>query len=186
MTYLILGVALFALVHLLPGANPGLKAGLKSRLGANGYKGLFTLLALSSFALIILGWRSTQPQLVYLPVAELKHLALALIVFAFLLMVASGMKSRIKRIIRHPQLTGLVIWAGAHLLLNGDTRSLILFASFGLWALAEIFVINRREGAWVKDAPPSLGAEFVIVAATVITVAVVIYIHPWITGMPVF
>ncbi|MEH6517621.1 MAG: NnrU family protein [Halioglobus sp.] len=186
MTYLILGVALFALVHLLPGANPGLKSGLKSRLGEGGYKGLFTLLALSSFGLIILGWRSTQPQLVYLPVAELKPLGLALVLFAFLLMVASALKSRIKLIVRHPQLTGVVIWAGAHLLLNGDTRSLILFSGFGLWALAEIFVINRREGAWVKDAPPSWGAEFGIVVATVITVAVVISIHPWIAGMPVF
>ena len=75
MTYLILGVALFALVHLLPGANPRLKSDLKNRLGDGGYKGLFTLLALSSFGLIILGWRSAQPQYVYLPVAELKPLA---------------------------------------------------------------------------------------------------------------
>ena len=92
----------------------------------------------------------------------------------------------IKQIIRHPQLTGLVVWAIAHLLLNGDSRSLVLFSGLGLWALAEIVVINRREGAWVKDSVPSWGAEVPVVVATVVTVAVLIFVHPWITGMPVF
>lgn len=60
MTYLILGVALFTLIHLLPDATERLKSDLKTRLGAGGYKGVFTVLTLSTFILIILGWRSAQ------------------------------------------------------------------------------------------------------------------------------
>ncbi len=51
---------------------------------------------------------------------------------------------------------GVVVWAVAHLLVNGDLASLVLFAALGLWALAEMAVINRAEGPW---SPPAQGHD---------------------------
>ena len=185
MLLLLLGIALFTGVHLIPSLAPGIKASWLGRMGEGGYKGTFSLLLLASFALIIFGWRSIQPSFIYMPSPALGHAAMALLVLAFLLMVVSARGSRLSRLIRHPQLTGVALWGGAHLLLNGDNRSLLLFGSMLLWAIVEMFAINRREGVWVKADAPSWGAEIATVIITLVVVAVVVYIHPWISGMPV-
>ncbi|MEH6583594.1 MAG: NnrU family protein [Halioglobus sp.] len=186
MVLLILGLVLFAGVHLVPSLAPGLKASWHSKFGEGGYKGSFSLLLLLSFGLIIAGWRSAQPELVYLPVPEIKHLALLLIVVGFFLFVISNRPSRVCQWIRHPQLTGLLLWALAHLLLNGDNRSVTLFGALGIWAIVEMVAINRREGAWVKAESPPLTTEVISAAITIVVVALVVSVHPYLSGMPVF
>lgn len=186
MTLLVLGMLLFACVHFIPSLAPGIKVSWTEKMGENGYKGVFSLLLLGSFALIIGGWRSTPPTLLYAPVAELKHLALGLLLIAFLLLAVSNRSSRLRLVFRHPQLSGVALWGLAHLLLNGDNRSVVLFGGMALWAVLEILAINRREGVWKKEEAPALGAELLTLLITAITVAVVIYIHPWLSGMPVF
>ena len=54
---------------------------------------------------------------------------------------------------RHPQLTAVKIWAVAHLLVNGDLASLVLFGGLLAWAVVEVIVINRSE-VWVRPARP--------------------------------
>jgi uncharacterized membrane protein len=186
MSLLILGVALFAGVHFIPSLAPALKAAWVGRMGENGYKGIFSLLLMASLGLMIFGWRAAIPQGVYAPPPGLHHLALALLVIAFLLMVVSGRPSRIKRAIRHPQLTGVGLWGLAHLLLNGDNRSVVLFGGMLVWACVEIWAINRREGVWIKDETPPWSADVVNLVATAVTVAVVVFIHPWLSGRPVW
>jgi len=185
MVLLLLGVLLFAGVHFVPSLAPAFKASWHKRLGEGGYKGTFSLLLLLSFALMILGWRSAEPTFVYLPVPALHHPALLLLVIAFLLMVVSSRNSRLCLIIRHPQLTGVALWGLAHLLLNGDSRALVLFGTLAIWALLEMIAINKREGAWIKGEPPSWAAELLTVIITAVLVGLIISIHPWISGMPV-
>ena len=185
MTLLTLGVLLFAGLHLIKSLAPGLRAGLIGKLGDGAYKGLFALLVLGSVALIVLGWRSSIPQYVYTPLPALQHPAMAIILLAFLLMVVSSRPSRLRRVVRHPQLTGVLLWAGAHLLLNGDSRSLVLFGGLGLWALVEIFAINRRDGVWIKDEAPGLGTDVVNLVIAIVVVGVVVAIHPWLAGVSI-
>ena len=99
--------------------------------------------------------------------------------------MAANHPSRIKQYVRHPQLTGVALWAGAHLLLNGDSRSVILFAGMGVWALTEIVLISRREGLWRKPESPSWLIEMRGLLIAVVVFAVFIALHPFITGMPV-
>jgi uncharacterized membrane protein len=186
MTLLVLGMLLFAVVHFIPSLAPAIKSGALERLGEGPYKGIFSLLLLGAIALIIIGWRSVVPVLLYVPPAGLHTFALALLGVAFLLMVVSARNSRLRRVIRHPQLTGVALWGIAHLLLNGDNRSLVLFGGMAAWALIEMLAINRRQGVWIKAEVPSWGAEIVTVGVTAITVAVVVYIHPWLSGVPVW
>ena len=107
MNLLITGVLLWAVVHLVPSIAPDLKTAWRDKLGEGGYKGTFALLILSGLAFIIMGWRSAQPTLLYLPPEALRLPALGLMVIAFLLFGASGRPTRIGNLVRHPQLLGL-------------------------------------------------------------------------------
>ena len=186
MTLIVIGLLLFCVVHLVPTLAPGLKASSLEKLGEGGYKGSFSLLLLGGIVSIVLGWRNTLPELVYLPSPDLKHAALALVLVAFLMLVVGSRNSRIRQWVRHPQLTGVLLWALAHLMLNGENRSVLLFSGLALWSFVQIIAISKREGAWVKADIPSLGSEAVTIAITAIVVGVMIFGHPYFTGMPVF
>src|SRR5690606_9302089 len=103
--------------------------------------------------LIVLGWRATPPTALWSPPAGMRHATMTLMPFAVILFISARAPTDIKRFIRHPQLTGVKLWAVAHLLSNGETRSVILFGGLLAWAVLEVIFINRRDGAWVKPAP---------------------------------
>ena len=186
MLVLIIGVLLFAGVHFIPSLAPGVKSAWQAKLGENGYKGIFSLLLLGSFALMIMGWRSSQPQFLYALPGSVRHLSMALSVFALLLFVVSNRPSRLRGVFRHPQLSGVAIWAIAHLLVNGDSRSLVLFGGLLLWSVVEIITINRRDGAWQKDATPPVKTDIINVVVTAVVVAVVVWAHPWLSGVALY
>ena len=128
MQVMILGLLIWSTVHLFPSVAPNARAGLIKRWGENAYKGSFSLLIFAALALIVYGWRLSVPVPVYNPPPFLIPFAFLLVAAGFILMGAAAYPSRVKRPVRHPQLTGLSIWALAHLLVNGDSRSLLLFA----------------------------------------------------------
>ena len=157
-----------------------------TRIGNLPYQLLFALLILGSLVLIVSGWKNAVPQIVYLPPLVLRTPAMLLVVIAFILFVAANFpKTRFKRILRHPQLTGVVLWAVAHLMANGDSRSLLLFGTLGLWAIAEMVLINRREGAWAKpqELMPVM-LEFLIPAIGLVLAVLVVKFHYSIAGVP--
>ena len=90
MILLVIGVLLFAGVHLTKSLAPSFRTEMQQRLGENGYKGIFSLLILGSIALIVFGWRSAVPQYLYTPPAAMQAPALFLLVVAFWLMVVSS------------------------------------------------------------------------------------------------
>ena len=108
-----------------------------------------------------------------------------LILVAFILFGASNYPTRIKQLIRHPQLTGVIVWAFAHLLLNGDSRSVLLFGSLGAWAVLEIIFINKREGEWVKQPPPGWAREIRGLVISLVVFVVVVMLHPYMTGVSI-
>ena len=147
-------------------------------------QGIFSLALLAAIGLIIIGWRSTVPVSVYLPPAELRSVAMLITVLGFILMAAAGRPTRIGRIVRHPQLTGLLLWSLAHLLANGDSRSLVLFSGFALWSLAEIVLISKREGPWQKPETPAWSADIMAVVIGLVMAVALVWAHPWIAGVP--
>jgi len=104
MTSLVVGVLLFACVHSIPSLAPSLKANVLTKIGENAYKGIFSLLLLGAFGVIIVGWRSVVPEPIYLPFPTLHKVALALLACAFWVMAASKRQSRLRLLIRHPML----------------------------------------------------------------------------------
>lgn len=184
MTLLIAGLALWALIHMMPAATTTWREALVETAGPKTYRAVFALLVLLGFVLIVLGWRSAEPVAVYVPPAWGREVSLFLMFLSVLLFGASHAKTNLKRLIRHPQLTAVVVWSIAHLLANGDSRSLVLFGTLGAWALIEILLINRRDGAWTPPPPASRRSELIAATVTVVVFIVLIAVHPWIAGVP--
>lgn len=186
MTVLIIGVLIWVLVHLVPGIAQPLKKSMTERLGENGYKGLFSLLLLASIVLIVLGWRSTPEAYVYNLPPWSRMAGFILMIVAFLLVGAAHHRTRIKRFIRHPMLTGVFLWGVSHLLTNGTTRALILFGGIGLWALIEIPLINRREGPYTPPDAPDFSEEVKGFFISALILIVVLMLHPYFAGVTPF
>ena len=186
MTLLTLGVLLWAVTHLMLSVAPSVKQSIAAKTGDNGFKGIFSLTMLVALALIISGWRGIeQPDYLYTLPLWTRHLGMLLVLFGFILFVASGQPTRIKQYLRHPQLTGLILWAAAHLLMNGDSRSVVLFGGLGLWAILEIVFINRRDGEWVKPEVPALAQDIKILVISVVVYVAVAFAHPWLAGVAI-
>ncbi len=183
MVMLTAGVLLWIVVHLIPGPGRNARQKIIASVGEKPYKGVFSLALLAALALIVLGWRSADVEPVYLPPAWGGLAALVLMPVAIFLFGASHARTRVKRFIRHPQLSGLAIWSVAHLLANGDNRSVLLFGGLGLWALLEMVIINRRAGAWVKPQAPTLATEFKLLAISAAIFAILVYLHPRFAGV---
>jgi uncharacterized membrane protein len=183
MIWLLLGVVLWSATHLSKSLAVSLRQSLTSRLGEDRYKGLFSVLIIASLVLIVLGWRSTTPSTIYLPALWGRHVSMLLMLMAVVLFAASGMGSNINRVLRHPQLTGVITWSIAHLLANGDSRSLVLFGGIGVWALLEIVFINRRDGAWKKPTPKPLSADVRVAAGGIIGYVIIYLVHPYLFGV---
>lgn len=184
MQLLILGTFLWAVVHLSKAVTPQLRASIIARIGEGPYKGLFSVLIVVSLVLIVAGWRSMTPTSLYLTPLWTRHVTMLLMPFAVILFISARAPTDIKQIIRHPQLTGIKLWAVAHLLSNGEVRSVILFAGLLAWAVLEVIFNNRRDPAWIK--PPRFGAAktaITVVIGLVLT-GVLIWGHPYFTGMP--
>jgi uncharacterized membrane protein len=170
---------------MFPSLAPDARKALSGKLGEMPYQVLFSVLILISLAFIIIGWRNSASSPVYDPAPNLGYFAMVLMIFCFILLTAANFPTtRIKRFIRHPQLTGVLLWTLAHLLANGDSRSLLLFSTLGIWSVASMITINRREGPWRKPQsfmPLYMEALTVIIGVALALVAV--WFHVYLSGV---
>ena len=184
MTLLIGGLLLFTAAHLFPAVCPGPRKQLVDKLSFNPYRGLFTLVIVASLVIIVFGWKASPPTGLYAAPLHGSPIISALVFVAFVLFVASQSKTNIRRYVRHPQMTAVLFWSTAHLLANGETRSAILFGGLGVWAIVEILLCSRRDGAWEKPAPTGISTDAVTVAIAAIAFALILYFHPALFGVP--
>lgn len=146
MELLILGLVLFVAAHAIP-SRPALKDALVGRLGAIGYRAVFSTVAIIGFVLIVYGFgqaRAAGVPVLFYPPAWTRHIAMLLMLIAFILLPATYLPGRIKATVKHPMLTAVKTWALAHLLVNGDVASLILFGALLAWAVYDRISLKRR------------------------------------------
>jgi len=174
MTWLILGLALWTGAHLFKRIMPGLRA----RLG-NAGRALVAILILTGVVLMIVGYRDVDPEAIYVLPLWAWHLNNLLMFIAIFLLDAGRARGVVAAKLRHPMLTGVVVWAAAHLLVNGDWPSLVLFGGLGLWALLEMAVINRAEGPWDAPEPGPISRDAKVAAIAVVVYAAIVGIHYW-------
>ncbi len=178
MLILLTGIIIIIGIHLIPGF-PTLRTKLTNRLGEWPYKGLFSTISLIGLLLIIWGWKSADLIPLWEPPAWSRYLAMVIMPICFILIVAAYMPSNIKRFTPHPMLWGIVIWAAVHLTTNGDLVSIILFGSFGIYALLDIWIINLRSTEKLKIVVP-ISKEIVTIATGVSLYLLLLYVHPYV------
>jgi uncharacterized membrane protein len=186
---MILGLVLFLGVHALP-AQRELRARLIASAGEGGYKTGYALASLLGLVLIVWGfahYRATGWIDVWYPPKAFKHITVALMLPAVILVVAAYIRGRIYTAVKHPMLAGVKLWAAAHLLANGDVGSIILFGSFLGWAVFDRISLKRRADAGAPPIPVGGPANDLIAVAVglVAYLALAFAFHPVVIGVPV-
>jgi uncharacterized membrane protein len=186
MILLILGLAIFIGIHLVP-TQAHIRAGGIARFGEGGYKGLFTIAAFVGLALIIYGFgqarfaASGNPQL-WDPPRWTRHATMTLMLPVFILLAAAYLPGRISAAVKHPMLLSVKLWAFAHLLVSGRLAQLLLFGGLLAWAIFDRISVKRR-GVAIKTGPARND-----VIAVVIGLAAYGFMltrgHTWLIGVP--
>lgn len=186
MTILILGLVLFLGVHSVSIVAPGWRDATQARLGEGPWKGLYSLLSIVGFALIIIGYGLARqsPVVVYTPPAWLRHLALLLLLPAFPLLLAAYLPGRIKSAAKHPMLLSVKLWAAAHLLANGNAADLLLFGGFLVWAAADRISFRHRVQRALPGAPARPMNDAIAVVGGLALYALFVFGgHAWLVGV---
>ncbi|PKQ12921.1 MAG: hypothetical protein CVT70_05675 [Alphaproteobacteria bacterium HGW-Alphaproteobacteria-1] len=178
MTYLILGLILWTAAHLFKRLAPE----LRERMGTAG-KGLAAVGVLAGLGLMVVGYRQAEFVNVWFPPAWTVHVNNLMMLGAVFLYGMSATKGRLRGAMRHPQLTAVKVWAVAHLLVNGDLASLVLFGGLLGWAVLEVVIINRAED-WNRPKPGEAKRDILLVIITLVLFFVMTFVHNWLGVWP--
>jgi uncharacterized membrane protein len=168
----------------------GARARMIEQLGQNGYRALFSIVAIIGLALVIWGYgeyRAHEWVQVWSPPAFMRHITVGLMLFAVIFITAAFIPSHIKMKLKHPMLASIKTWALAHLLSNGDLGSIILFGSFLGWGVYARIAAKRRGDLGATTAPAGWTNDIIVVVlGIVIFLALGYAFHPIVIGVPVF
>src|SRR6056297_4034280 len=178
MFYLILGLVLWTAGHFFKRFAPGMRAGM-----GNAGKVVAAVIILAGLVLMIVGYRGSDFVNLWYPPAWTVHLNNLLMLVSVFVYGMSATKGRLRGRLRHPQLTAVKIWAVAHLLVNGDLASVVLFGGLLAWAVVEVIVINRSED-WVRPEPGPAKKDILLVVITLVMFFVITFIHNWLGVWP--
>ena len=186
---MILGLVLFLGVHTLT-TQRKLRARVIGSMGEGGYKIGYALASAAGLALIVWGfaqYRATGWINVWTPPTAVRHIAVALMLPAVIMVVASYIRGRIYTTLKHPMLAGIKLWAAAHLLANGDLGSIILFGSFLAWAVFDRISLKRRTDAGGPPIPiGGPGNDLIAVAVGLVAyLSLAFAFHPVVIGVAV-
>jgi uncharacterized membrane protein len=176
---LIAGLMLWSGAHFWKRIAPASRA----RFGDKG-KAIVAVLSVAAIVLMVIGYRGAEGPVWWGRSSALVGVNNLLMVFAFYLYAASGAKTAITRRIKNPQLTAVKVFAVAHLLVNGDLASFVLFGGLLAWAVGEVILLKRAGVPWSPPPPVPVKKEITAIIATVIVTAVVMGIHYWLGVTP--
>ena len=183
MSLLIAGLVIWSAAHLFKAVAPANRDRIENKMGENPYRGAFSLVIIGALILIVAGWKSAVPHGLYAAPLPAGPIISALVWIGLVLFFASQFNGNIKRLVRHPQMTGTILWSAAHLLTNGDSRSVTLFGGLAVWAMLEIFFINRRDGQWQRPGPAAIRLDIIPVVIGTAVFAAVLRFHSTVFGV---
>jgi uncharacterized membrane protein len=165
MTLLLLGLALFLGVHSTRIVADGWRTATIARVGEKPWKGIYSLLSIAGFVLLVIGYGAARqsPVVLFAPPAWTRHLAALLTIPAFVLLAAAYVPGNaIKRAVGHPMMAGVKVWALAHLIANGTLADVLLFGTFLAWAVLGFIAARRRDRAAGTTYPAGRGSRTAI------------------------
>lgn len=185
MIWLLLGIVIFLGIHSVRIFAPGLRDGMIAQYGEGAWKGIYSLVALAGFVLLIWGFGQArwETPILWVPPVWLTHLNALFMLVALVIFSAYPLPAGyIKRAVKHPMILGVKIWAFGHLLANGDLAAILLFGSFLVWGVLDRISLKRRGDPVYGD--PKLQYDLIAVA---IGIAVYLWLvfqgHQWLFGV---
>ena len=148
MLMLVVGLILFLGIHSTRIFADGWRSGTIARIGPLPWKGLYSVISLVGFVVLIWGFRAARQDTLVLwtSPAWMKHVTALLMVFAFILLVSAYIpRNSIKARLHHPMVLGVMLWAVAHLLTIGVASDLVLFGAFLLWAVLSFRAARQHD-----------------------------------------
>ncbi|NRR32880.1 NnrU family protein [Oxalobacteraceae bacterium] len=191
MTILIVGLLMFLGLHSLRIFADGWRGAMLRRHGETRWKGIYSLLSIAGFALIVWGYglARQQPVVLWLPPLPMRHSAGLLTLIAFIFLLAAYVpRNGIKARLHHPMILGVKVWALAHLLANGNLADVVLFGSFLLWSVLCFRAARQRDRAHGTVYPAGSGAATVatIAAGTLAWALFAFWLHGLLIGVRPF
>lgn len=172
MAILVLGLILFLGVHSVRIFADDWRTATIGKIGALPWKGLYALISIVGFVVLIWGFKIARQDTVVLWTSPvwMRHVTALLMMIAFILFVAAYIpRNSFKARLHHPQVLGVKVWAVAHLLANGVGASVVLFGAFLLWAVLSFRAARQRDRAnhTVYPAGTAAGTAITVAAGLV-------------------
>lgn len=184
MAILVLGLVLFLGVHSVRIFANDWRSRTVAARGEKFYKGVYTVVSLAGFALIVWGYGFARhnPVVIWNPPRGMNHLAALLMLFSFVLLVAAYVpRNAIKAKLHHPMILGVKVWALAHLLANGMLADVVLFGAFLAWAVLDFRAARRRDRE--ADVQYAAGTAKGAAIAVVVGLGAYVVFAAWLHGV---
>ena len=187
MMILIFGLIIFLGSHSIRIFAESWRTQMISQLGEKKFKGVYTLISLLGFALIIVGYSQVRqnPIILWQPNAIAMYFALFLNLIAFILLAGSARSNNAIRLkLKHPMILGVKVWALAHLLANGTLVDAILFGSFLIWAVLDFRSARNRPVPFAQNPEVSNKATIItVISGLILWVIFILGVHQWLIGV---
>ena len=179
MILLILGLMLWSGSHLFKRLLPDRRAAM-----GDAGKGVVALLSLAGIVLMVIGYRAAPYIEVWSPPVFLRHVNNLLMVVAVYLLGVGYMWGVVRTKLRHPMLGAVKIWALAHLLMNGDVASIVLFGGLLAWAVVSLILINKAVPVWVRPEVGPVRNDLIHAGVSIVLFGIISYVHIWLGVSP--
>jgi uncharacterized membrane protein len=191
MIYLVAGLVIFLGIHSSRVFAEDWRSARIGSMGAGGWKGVYTLISLAGFALIVYGYGQARlaPVDLWFPPRWTNHATALLMLPVFIMLAAAGPQpSRIKAKLKHPMTLAVLLWAGAHLLSNGRLNDVLLFGGFLAWAVL-VFIAARKRDRKLGTSYAAQGVKRDVIALVIglgVYALFALWLHRWLIGVAPF
>ncbi len=187
MILLLLGLVLFAGLHLFTTVLRPMRERVVAKIGEGPWKGLIALGLIASVVLIVRGYGVASSAALWIAPDGARHLVVFAMLPVLILYMGSYPGSAIRARLRHPQLMGFALWALLHLIVNGEVRAVTLFGGLLIWAMIQAVLLNRRDGTPpLPEAGESIAKAWAAVPVGGGVWALLLWAHEWLFGASPF
>ena len=165
-----------------------LRGSLREQLGENGFLAVYSVVAIVTFAWFVMAYArgprlvlwTTQPWMALVPIVIMPFASILLVAGYTTPNPTAVAMERTARsdnpapgilcVTRHPVMWAIGLWALAHLIANGDLRSVLFFGLFALLAFGGTLLIDRKKrlalgSNWVRLSQVSSNLPFLALLA---------------------
>lgn len=188
MALLILGLVIFLGVHLVRVVADPWRTRMIERIGLKPWKGLYALVSIIGFVVIVIGFRHARQEstVLYTTPDWMKHVTAVLMMLSMILFVSAYVpKNWFKAKFHHPQVLSVKTWAVAHLLAVGVVADVVLFGASLAWAVVLYAASRRRDRANHTVYPPgnAIGTTLAIAFGLIVWSVFALLLHGPLIGV---